>query len=141
MEARRLPAPGADPVDHHLDILHGIVFWQLRRGKAGFGKADNLPAAQAVEVRMGRMACPCGAESPDPVVCGNPVGQILLDQPFQITVEGNPVNWSPCPSRHPFLDFQMADGMAHLEQNLQDLHTEGGDPFSGGPDALGRVGP
>lgn len=69
-------------------------------------------------------------EAPDPIVGSDAMRQTLLQQPIQIAVESYPVHQLPGVLPQTLLQFLVAEGLAGIQQRLQDTDPPAGSTAS-----------
>ncbi len=125
-------AMGAKPIDHQFNLLDQIVLGHLWLGNLAIGQANDLTTTQAVKMGMGRPLGGNGTKSPNSIIGSDPVGQALLHEPIQASIQGYPIHAFAPLRQNTFLDLQVTDWVCHLEECLQNLY-----PSTGGTQATG----
>ena len=134
----RTLAMGTNTVDHDLDFFYPIVRRKLWCWELALRKTEDLTTAHAMKVRMRRMLGIDGTEAPDSVVGGDAVAELMLHQPFQAAIEGDPIDIL-CPTAlNMLLNLGMTDRLRQIEQGLQNLQASTGWPLPRRPDSVLR---
>lgn len=78
---------GTKTIDHQLHFDNGIILGQFGGSKLAVRQAKYLSTGHAMKMGMllGMFLAP-GAETPDPVIGGDAVGESNIHQPFQVAV-------------------------------------------------------